>query len=56
LRLGGYFVANALDMPRFAVQTNNLETLFALLATADYLATASLRWCYRTLARAAWSR
>jgi DNA-binding transcriptional LysR family regulator len=37
-RLGGYFAANALDMPRFAVQTNNLETLFALLATSDYLA------------------
>lgn len=37
-RLGGYFSANAREMPRIAVQTNNLETLFALLARSDYVA------------------
>jgi DNA-binding transcriptional LysR family regulator len=37
-RLGGYFAANELDLPHFAVETNSLETIFALLARSNYLA------------------
>lgn len=37
-RLGSYFAANELDLPRVAFETNNLEFLFALLARSDYLA------------------
>jgi DNA-binding transcriptional LysR family regulator len=37
-RLGSYFAANELDLPRFAFETNNLEFLFALLARSDCLA------------------
>lgn len=37
-RLGAYFAASDLELPRFAVETNNLETVFAVLAQSDYLA------------------
>lgn len=37
-RLGAYFAASDQELPRFAVETNNLETLFAVVAQSDYLA------------------
>lgn len=37
-RLGAYFAASELDLPRFAVEANSLETVFSLLSGSDYLA------------------
>lgn len=37
-RLGAYFAANGLDMPHVAVETNSLETMFALIGTSNHLA------------------
>jgi DNA-binding transcriptional LysR family regulator len=37
-RLGAYFAASELDLPRIGFETNNLEILFAVLARSDYLA------------------
>jgi DNA-binding transcriptional LysR family regulator len=37
-RLGAYFAASELDLPRIGFETNDLEILFAMLARSDYLA------------------
>jgi DNA-binding transcriptional LysR family regulator len=37
-RLGAYFAASELDLPRIGFETNDLELLFAMLAKSDFLA------------------
>ena len=37
-RLGAYFAASELDLPRIGFETNDLEILFSMLARSDYLA------------------